>query len=216
MPCPSCGYTALRRSKRSGGERLAGIFTGLRPYRCLQCGHRSWHGIRYRQHPVEYLVPRALLLVVVLGGMSTVAISRGWVQLPALEPATAQGQAVPTRGDAAMRAVGQVPASTDSAAPTQPPAAAVDLLHPPAEAALSEAEDDAAQVMPEAAEDAGTRMAAATRVNARSGPGRAHGIVRVLDVGTEVRVFEQQEAWGRALLDDVEIWVYMPLMEPVE
>jgi hypothetical protein len=40
--CPHCGSNQVRRSHRTGPERLMAVFLKMRPYRCLHCYERFY------------------------------------------------------------------------------------------------------------------------------------------------------------------------------
>ncbi len=42
LACPKCGSENLRRSKRQSLAEIGNMLFGAYPFRCLECGTRSW------------------------------------------------------------------------------------------------------------------------------------------------------------------------------
>jgi hypothetical protein len=59
--CPECQEFGAHRSRTRGLERIAKLFTELRPYRCTECGWRAWCDVSGRElAPFHWPSPRAL------------------------------------------------------------------------------------------------------------------------------------------------------------
>lgn len=121
LQCRHCRTIPLQRSRRSRKEELLGWLTATRPYRCPRCMQRTWHRIRWRDNPGQFLLPRLLLLAALAGG--------AMLQFPALRPSfaglgqpeQAPPQPAPPQPVQPVIAARPLPAATNRPAPAQGP-----------------------------------------------------------------------------------------------
>ncbi len=45
LSCPSCGASAVRRSRRANTSEMIRMLLGVYPFRCTDCGNRFWASV---------------------------------------------------------------------------------------------------------------------------------------------------------------------------